>query len=171
MRFIIYIILIFFSFLLQTTLFNNILILDIKPNLILILIVSFAFMRGELDGALIGFFCGFLMDMFFSTILGVNALIGLIVGYFAGKLCHSFYKNSILTPLVLTIFSTIIYNLLFYIINILLKGYPNIFYFIKTIIFPETIYTVIISIPIYRVFYFINSHLESFEKSRRKLFK
>ena len=77
-------ILILVSILLQSTVCQMISIASIKPNLLIILTVSFGLMRGRKDGMLIGFLCGLLTDLFFESTLVFNALIYTWVGYFSG---------------------------------------------------------------------------------------
>ena len=62
-------------FLLQSTLANYIEIAGISPNLLIILIVSVAFFSGKTAGMLTGFFCGLLVDLFFSDILGFYSMV------------------------------------------------------------------------------------------------
>ena len=171
MRYFTYIVLILINFILQTTLFDYIEIVNIKPNTMVILIVSFGFMRGEIEGGIIGFLSGFLIDCFFGQILGINALIGLITGFLCGKIFNEFYKNSIFIPFLLTLFFSIFNNILFFFFNIFLRGYPNVFTFFKRIIIPEAIYTSIISFFIYRLLFFINKKLEKFDRRKKNLFK
>ena len=66
---------IFISFLLQCTVMHVISIGSITPNLILILCVSMGLMRGRKSGMWTGFFCGFLVDMFYGSVFGFYALI------------------------------------------------------------------------------------------------
>ena len=63
------------SFLLQCTLLHVISIGSITPNLILILCISMGLMRGRKSGLWTGFFCGFLVDMFYGSVFGFYALI------------------------------------------------------------------------------------------------
>ena len=56
------------SFLLQCTLLHVISIGSITPNLILILCISMGLMRGRKSGLWTGFFCGFLVDMFYGSV-------------------------------------------------------------------------------------------------------
>ncbi len=94
-------ILILVSILLQSTVCQMISIASIKPNLLIILTVSFGLMRGRKDGMVIGFFCGLLTDLFFESILGFNAIIYMWVGYFSGYFYRIFYDDDIKTPLFL----------------------------------------------------------------------
>lgn len=57
-------VLILLAFVLQGTVFQTLSIASIVPNLLLILTVSFGFMRGKKEGMFVGFFCGLLIDIF-----------------------------------------------------------------------------------------------------------
>lgn len=49
------------------TVFQTLSIASIVPNLLLILTVSFGFMRGKKEGMFVGFFCGLLIDIFMEV--------------------------------------------------------------------------------------------------------
>lgn len=170
MRFFTYIFLIILNFILQTTLFNYIEIIGIKPNTTLILVVSFAFMRGEIEGAMVGFFSGLLIDSFFGNMLGLNAFIYLIIGFLCGKIFNEFYKDSVIIPFLLTLAFDIFYGLLYFFFNAFLRGYPNIFVFLKNIIIPEALYTAILSIFIYRILLIVNRKLEKTDRKKKNIF-
>lgn len=171
MRYLTYIILILINFILQTTLFKYIQIINVKPNTTIILIVSFAFMRGEIEGGIIGFFSGLLIDSFFGQFLGLNAFICFIVGFSCGKLFKEFYENNIIIPFFINLFFDFLYGILFFFFNGLLRGYPNIFPFLKSIIIPEALYTSIVSFFLYRILYIINNKFDKADRRKRNLFK
>ncbi len=171
MRYFVYFILIIISFILQTTLFENIAIFDIKPNSMIILIVSIAFIRSDIEGAIVGFFYGLFIDIFFSSFLGLNAFIGAIVGFLAGKCFRSFYKNSLLIPFFLTFIFTFFTGFLFFFFNLFLRGQTKLISYLLYIIIPEVIYTAILSIPLCKIIYIINLRLEKFDKIKRNYFK
>ena len=58
-------VLILLAFVLQGTVFQTLSIASIVPNLLLILTVSFGFMRGKKEGMFVGFFCGLLIYIFY----------------------------------------------------------------------------------------------------------
>ena len=158
-----------FSNILDSTLFSMIRIRGISPNFNIMIIVSFALLRGSKEGSIIGFFAGFIIDMFFSTSRGYLAIIGALIGYFCGKFNKDFYRENIVLPFVLTLISTIIYGFV-QSFPFLLRGKINYFYFIRNIIVPETIYTVVLSIVIYQLIYIVNQKIEKNEKINRKIF-
>lgn len=170
MRYLVTIFIVLINFILQSTLFEYISIMGIKPNTAIIIIVSIAFMRGEFEGGLIGFAIGLLQDSFFSSFVGINAFLGMITGAVCGKFFRGFYKENFILPLMLTILSTFLYEIAFYTLSILLRGYTNIFYFLRIVILPEVAYTAIFSVFVYKILYIINQKLEEKERNSRKLF-
>ncbi len=132
---------------------------EIKPNLLIILTVSFGLMRGKRDGMWIGFFCGLLTDLFFESTIGANALIYLLVGYFSGYFYRIFYDDDIKTPLLLISVSDLVYGIVQYVFRFLLRGRVHFFYYLGRIILPEVVYTLILTIVCYQIFYRINRRL------------
>ena len=65
-------------YLLQTTIFNNIAIAGVKPNVILIPIVIVGYRYGRVQGMVLGFFTGLFIDLNESDYLGYYALFYLI---------------------------------------------------------------------------------------------
>ena len=71
---------IFVNFILQTTLFPLLAIRGIFPNTALIIVTSYALLRGSKEGAIVGGFTGLLMDIFFSKMIGFYTLLYLVTG-------------------------------------------------------------------------------------------
>ena len=65
-------VLILLTFILQGTIFQTLSIASIAPNLLLILTVSFGFMRGKREGLIIGFFSGLLVDIFYGNVVVID---------------------------------------------------------------------------------------------------
>jgi len=59
---------------LQSALFPYISVAGATPNLMLILTVSFGLMRGRKEGMLVGFFCGFLYDLYLFLLMVMKPL-------------------------------------------------------------------------------------------------
>lgn len=156
--------LILISILLQSTICQMISVASIKPNLLIILTVSFGLMRGRKEGMITGFFCGLLTDIFFESIIGFNALIYLLVGYFGGYFYRIFYDDDIKTPLFLISVSDLAYGIIQYGFMFLLRGRIQFFYYLQRVILPEMLYTLILTIVCYRLFYRINCKLTLTDK-------
>ena len=149
------------SFLLQSTIFQTLSIGSISPNLMIIVVSSFGFMRGKKEGLIVGFFCGLLEDIFFGRLLGMHALFYMYIGYANGYFNHIFYGNDIKLPISLISASELIYGLGTYVIMILMRSRFAFFYYLQKIIVPELIYTVVMTLVFYRVIYAVNRWLEN----------
>ena len=115
-------ILILVCFVLQSTVFRNLSFAGIVPNLLIILTASFGFMRGDNTGILIGFICGFLIDIFYGDVLGFYAMIYMYIGFLNGKFNRIFYPEDIKLPIALIVISDLSYGMLCYILMFLLNG-------------------------------------------------
>lgn len=170
MRWLITAVILVVNLILQSTLFEYISIIGIKPNTAIVIVISIAFMRGEVEGIITGAFAGLLQDSFFGMFIGLHTFLYIITGYLCGKLLSSFYKESIIIPVLITLISTFCYEFLFYVFSVLLRGYTNFPYFLSAVILPEMVYTAIFSLFIYKLLYIINSRLEEKYRYKRKVF-
>lgn len=159
-RFIVVTLEILICFLLQTTIFQWFSLAGVTPNLLLILTVSIGFMRGRTEGLFIGFVCGLLIDFYYGDLIGICALIYLIVGYLSGYANKIFVKEDFTIPLLLIGAGELIYFFSYYVLEFLLRGRLNIIYYFIHIGVPRIIYTVVVSIFIYRLLNRINTLLE-----------
>lgn len=157
-------------FILQTTVFQTLSFANIAPNLLIIIVSSFGFMRGRREGLWVGFFCGLIVDIFSGFYLGVYAFIYMYVGFFNGYFQKRFYPDDIKLPMVLIGASDIMHNLVIYFFMFLLRSKFDFLYYLKTIIIPEFVYTMVITILLYFILLKINTTLESYERKRAKKF-
>lgn len=101
-------------FVLQTTLFKTLSFANISPNLLIIAVSSFGFMRGKKEGLWVGFFCGLLIDIFCGKYIGLYALIYMYIGFINGLFQKRFYPDDIKLPMLLIGGSDLFYNLVVY---------------------------------------------------------
>ncbi len=157
-------------FVLQTTLFQVLSFANIAPNLMIIAVSSFGFMKGKKEGLWVGFFSGLLIDIFCGTYVGIYALIYMYIGYLNGLFQKRFYPDDIKLPMLLIGGSDLLGNFIIYFLMFLLRGRFQFWYYLKSIIIPEFVYTMVISILLYMLFLKINQKLEQQEKRRAKKF-
>lgn len=148
-------------YLLQCTVLHSVAIGSITPNLLLILCVAMGLMRGRKSGMWTGFFTGLLIDVFAGSLFGFYALIYMYVGYFSGYACKIYYDDDIKVPMALVAIADLVYNLAVYGLQFLLRGRMGIGTYLYRIIIPEIIYTVFLTMIVYKIFYFINYHFMS----------
>ena len=166
-RKLIMVLLILGMFLLQSTVFPA-LPIPVTPNLLLILTVSFGFMHGKRSGLWIGFFCGLLIDIFYSNLFGFNALIYMYIGYMNGMLYKVFFDNDIKVPMLLVTVSDLAYNLVYYVFQFAFRERFQFSSYLKQTILPEIIFTLILTILLYHVFYIINKKLMATEMEEQQ---
>lgn len=157
-------IIIIICFLLQTTLFAALSFASISPNLLIIVVSAFGFMRGKKEGLFIGFFCGLIMDIFGGTVLGFYSLIYMYIGYMNGFFRKLFYPEDIKLPLLLIAGSDLTSNLFIYFFLFLFRNKYRIDYYFLHVMIPELVYTMVVTIFLYFVILKINQRLEVIEK-------
>lgn len=150
-------------YVLQCTIFKTLALASVSPNLLIILTFAAGFLRGKKEGMYVGFFAGLILDLFYGQVIGFNALLYMYIGYINGFFNMVFYEDDVTMPIGLVCLSDFIYNFVFYIFSFLLRNRLNFAYYAIHIILPEMIYTVIITLLIYRIMLFINRKIEAFE--------
>ena len=151
-------------FLLESTVFQKLSFASITPNLMIIVTATFGFMRGKKEGVIVGFLSGILIDIIFGDLIGFYALIYAVLGYANGLFRKIFYSDDIKLPLVLIAASDFIYGHIVCIFMFVMRSRFNYFYYLGTIILPELIYTLIVTLGVYQAILFINKKLEAEEK-------
>ena len=159
------------NFVMQTSVLSHMAIFGVTPDTALIFIVSYGVLRGDVEGAIFGFFAGLMQDIFFGGPIGMFALFGLLIGYISGKPFKDFFKDNYFLPFFIVLIAILFQQFMIYISSFLLHGHLNLALYARTIILPTTIYTVSLAIPLYSLLHFINGRVEIFESSRRNLFE
>ena len=170
MRFLFSTLLIFSTFFIQINLFELISIFHIKPNMVIISIVSYSILRGDIEGAIFGFFLGLLQDVFFGNSIGLYALFGTLLGFFSGKPLRGYYNDNFLLPIIMVSTSVLVYEFSFYCFVFLFRGDVDIILYLTIIILPEMIYTTLLAWPVYKIIFILNSKLEAIEYNRKNMY-
>ncbi len=153
--------LIIVNFSLQSTIFGFHDINSITPNLLLILTMSFGLMRGRKEGLLVGLFSGFLMDVFFSSVLGPYMFLYMILGYVNGFFHKNYIIEDVLLPLIVIVADEFIFNIAIYFVFFFLHNQLDFGSYVRKIILPETLCTTLLTILIYKLYVVINRHLKA----------
>ena len=143
-------------FFLQSTLLQKIAIGSISPNLLVIFVVFVGLMRGSKTAMFVGFFTGLLDDLCSGGIVGFDAFLYMAIGYLCGFSCKIYYDNNSKVPVILVAIYDLIYNIGIFVFTFLLRGRIHFLFFLKRIIIPELIYTMVLTIIAYKIFRFIN---------------
>lgn len=86
-------VLVFIVAVLQATVFAEVDILGGTPDVVLVVLVCSALLRGAATGALCGFLAGLVLDVALLDTLGVTSLLLVLVGYGVGRYGESFTRD------------------------------------------------------------------------------
>ena len=164
LRFLFDALLIILCFILQNTIFQTLALASISPNLLVILTSSIGLMRGKKEGMLVGFFCGFMVDIFYGDLFGFYALVYMYIGYLSGFFNKIFYDDDIKLPMLLISASEFLYSLIVYVFLFMFRTRFEFGYYLIHIIIPELVYTIVVTLFLYRIINGINRRLERREK-------
>ncbi len=153
-------------FILQCTFFQAVSFSGVVPNLLIIITSVSGFAGGKKDGMLIGFLSGLLVDIFYGSVLGVNALIFLYIGFMNGFGNRVFYPEDVKFPMIFITLSDMACLMLQYIFGFLLKARLDLpFYFLRVML-PEMVYTIVVTIIVYRPVQLLAGRVISLRKAR-----
>lgn len=161
-------VLLYFTLVIQTTLLDYIKIYNIKPNLVLILIVCVALIRGGIEGAVFGITAGLFQDILSGNSIGPYALLGFVIGFGLGGFNKRFYRDNIFVCAIITFAISIIYESIIILPGVPLSNYQLILQLFKNNILIEAVYNLVISVPLYILILKINDKIVSKEKSSNK---
>ncbi len=111
-----------FATIAQTFIFNWFPLIDIKPDLRMILLIYFSYRQGQFCGQISGFCSGLLEDILSTSPIGFNAFVKTLIGFLYGTLKGNFFINVILLPILLVTFGTLINILLSMAVNFVFLG-------------------------------------------------
>lgn len=153
MKYFVLLILPIMALFLQSTFFSFYSINGIIPDLVLIFVVFFALFNGAEKGAVYGYLCGLLEDLFLGRLIGMNALAKALTAYVVGRLQSNVFKENLVVG-VLGVFLATLMNIFFLFILSFAKF--SAFHFdlniLKVLLF-QSLYNLFLAVPIYTWYY------------------
>jgi rod shape-determining protein MreD len=125
-----------------------------------LMIVAYAVFAGDFAGASFGLFAGLTFDIYLGKYLGFMTLLCFLIGYFSGKSHKTFYRDSYIVYLILVFICTVCYELAFYVLTLFFINDINALLFLRTILFPKVLYTVVGTIIVYPLMCLVNALIE-----------
>ena len=156
------------AFTVQNCVFPLLPFLSVTPNLLLILTFSFGFIHGKNAGMFYGVLSGLMLDLFYSGPFGFYTLIYVYIGYVNGIFTKYYYEDYIILPLILSIVNELCYSFYIYLFRFLISGRLDLPYYFWTIILPETIFTAVTTLLVYRLFLSASRRVKDIGKRRDK---
>jgi len=155
---------ILFCYLLQSSVFPMLQLAGVVPDLLLIVVISTAYLKGQVPGMICGLLAGLLNDFMYGNSVGLYAMIYLLIGFLCGYANRLYRKEFFFLPVILVAAGELVYGTFYYIFEFLLRGRMNYSYYLKEIIIPRTIYTVLATVLFFGLFQGIHLGVQRLEK-------
>lgn len=153
-RFIIVIAELIVCYIFQTAVWTGLTINNAVPDLMMIVVVAIAHIKGSNAGIIYGFCAGMLMDLTYGKHLGYYALIYMFCGFLCGLLQRFFRKDDNVSPLILCGTAVFLSQSILYVSEFLMRGRLKFGFYFGNIILPKMVYTVLISAVLYKLIQF-----------------
>ncbi len=147
LMYVVFIILYFF----QADFFNWFTIAGISPNIFIIFILFLGLFTNSLFSIVIALLAGITLDLVIGRTLGVTAFMFCLISIIAGYFDKNFSKESKLTIIIMVICMTIIYELVNYMMNVLVLDIPFEFAAFSKILAIEVLYNAILTLIFYKL--------------------
>lgn len=155
--------------LLQSTVLEYIEVFAVRPNILIIVAVSAALIRTDMEAAFVGFACGLGMDILIGRALGWYGISFFIVCLLIGLINAKLYKENPLIPVFFIFTSSIVIETLYYLISFFIKGYDDFVFVITNLILPESLYNAILGFPIFKLVLYIYRKIDKFNYTHTRL--
>lgn len=138
-------------YLMQTIFFTNFTIAGVMPNLFVIFMLFIGLYMGRSMGIIYGIMYGIFIDLWMGKTIGIVSICLAIIGLLGGVFDKNFSKDSRITIILMGIIATILYEVMYGIIQyVILETNIDIFEFSK-ILAIEVVYNILLIIIIYPV--------------------
>lgn len=137
----------------QSTILARVTIFSIRIDLFLIIVISFALLKGRKTGMIVGFIVGFIQDLLVGRFLGLHAISRMIVGYLLGLMEQRVFKENLIVPILAAFIGTIIAEFIVWFISLFLFWHYPFLNALKQVILPSALVNALFAPFIYDFFY------------------
>ena len=145
------VVLLLFAGLLQVTVLPSIEVASGRPDLVLVLLVAIALLRGPLLGAVAGFWAGLVLDFAALQTLGLSSLLLTLAGYWSGRFGEATSKTSPYPPLIAVALATGLVALASAILHFMLGETVPASDLFGRVLLPTLAMNLLLAFPVYRL--------------------
>ncbi len=104
--------LVLISIIIQSTILSSLYMpgLLVTPDLVLVIVVCLALLRGSDEGLIIGLCAGLLLDLKDGNIIGIQALSKMLLGFSVGTIQKKFFKDNYLIVIAVVFIATVFFD-------------------------------------------------------------
>jgi rod shape-determining protein MreD len=144
-------VLLLFAALLQVTVVTAVEVASGYPDVVLVLLVAIALLRGPLLGAVAGFWAGLILDIAAFQTLGMSSLLLTLVGYWAGRFGEATSRRSPHPPLVAVGLATIVLVVGSAVLHFMLGDTVPVSHVLGPVLLPTLALNLLLAYPVYRL--------------------
>jgi rod shape-determining protein MreD len=133
----------------QETVISQISIFGVNADVTPLVVMAIGLLTGSLPGAIVGFFCGLLVDTLLVQTLGITSLLYIVIGYWSGRLRELRDPSHGLVPLGLGAAATAFAGIGMTIIQFLLGVDSPVSWLLAQQILITVLVNTIIALPVY----------------------
>jgi rod shape-determining protein MreD len=137
------------ALLLQSTLFPQLSLLGVRPELVFMVTILFALIEGPAEGAVVGFFGGLFQDFLLNDPKGITALTLTVLGYAVGLSRQYITSPSPLLPTILVALGTAAGVAFHSVVSFLLGRFDHTFSFTVKVILLTALYGAVLTPIVY----------------------
>jgi rod shape-determining protein MreD len=141
--------LLLFAALVQVSIASTLEVAEGHPDVVLVLVVSFALLRGPIFGACSGFWAGLVLDVASLGTLGLSSLLFTLAGHFAGRFGEVTSRSSAHPPLVAVALATVGVGFASGILHFMLGSTLSASDFFVAVLLPTLALNMLLSYPLY----------------------
>lgn len=120
---------------------------NIYPSVLFVFIVCYSIINGYGEATIIGVITGFLQDIYFPGVMGINMLVNMLICLMAAKIGKGIFKDKVIIPIFSTFLLSLLKSITIFAIFILIETSNN---FLHLIIY-KAIYEMIVALLIYKI--------------------
>ena len=141
--------LLLFVALVQVSIASTVEVAEGHPNLVLVLVVALALLRGPILGACAGFWAGLILDVASLGTLGLTSLLLTLAGHFSGRFGEATSRSSAHPQLVAVALATVAVGLADGVLHFMLGSTLSASDFFVAVLLPTLALNMLLSYPIY----------------------
>lgn len=142
-------VLLFVAALLQVSIVPTIEIADGRPDVLVVLVVSLALLRGAAAGACAGFWAGLVFDVASFGTLGLTSLLLVLVGYGAGRFGEATSRRSAHPLLIAVALATLGFGVGSLVLHYMLGATIAASHFVVGVLLPGLALNLLLAYPVY----------------------
>ena len=133
----------------QSSLLPLIAFRGVSADLLLLMVVSVAFLHGAKVGTLVGFIAGLLQDLATGTFFGVDIFAKMVIGYGCGYFSRRIFKEQMMLPLMAVVAATGFQYVIWLIFSWLLGYSVNLWEHWRHLLLPMLVHNVVFALPVH----------------------